>query len=138
MKIDNQKSVNQQLLEISKKEEKSAEESESSKKDSIEISDKTRAFSKLNDFLNLGKTDRLDMEDMAPGEKEEFLKMLSKLLEKGIVGYEYLEVDGKKEKHFIVNQIGNRKLYDAELYEEPFLEKDSEYQYKKTILAQKQ
>ena len=50
--------------------------------------------------------------------------MLSILLKKGIVGYEVLEVDGKPEKHFIVNQIGNQRIYGAELYKNKSYFKD--------------
>lgn len=86
--------------------------------DVVEISDTAKAFARVDDFLNLGKPDRLNTDDMTPGEKEEFLKMLSILLKKGVVGYEMLEVDGKPEKHFIVSQIGDERLYDAKLYDE--------------------
>lgn len=89
-----------------------------SKADSIEISDTAKAFKRVNDFLDLGKPDRLNTDDMSPGEEEEFLKMLSMLLKRGVVGYETLEVDGKPEKHFMVTQIGDDRLYGAKLYNE--------------------
>ncbi len=87
-----------------------------SKSDKLEISASGKAFKKIDDFLNLGKPDRLDTSDLNPAEKEEFLKMLSTLLKKGIVGYEVLEVNGKPEKHFIVNQIGDERIKGAKLY----------------------
>jgi hypothetical protein len=89
------------------------------KKDSIEISNTSKAFAKIDRFLNLGAPDRLDTEDLNPAEKEEFLKMLSDLLKKGVVGYEILEVNGKPEKHYIVNQIGDERLKGAKLYKKP-------------------
>lgn len=95
-----------------------AKKNTSKKGDSLEISPSMNAFKKLDDFLNLGKSDRLDTSDLSPEEKKEFLKMLSKLLKLGIVGYEELEVDGKKEKHYIVNQIGDQRLKDAKLWDE--------------------
>ena len=88
--------------------------------DTIEISNTSKVFKKLDDFLNLGKPDRLDLSDLNPEEKEEFLKMLSKLLKAGIVGYEILEVNGKPEKHYIVNQIGDERIYGAKLYKEKY------------------
>ena len=100
-----------------KTEEKTGEK-KSAKKDSLEISNTSRAFNKLNDFLNLGKPGRMDISDLSPGEKEEFLKMLASLLKKGIIGYEVREVDGKPEKHYMVNQIGNERLYGSDLYKE--------------------
>ena len=84
--------------------------------DAIEISDTAKAFNKIDDFLNLGNPDRLNTGDMSPGVKEEFIKILAILIKRGVVGYEILEVDGKPEKHFIVNQIGDDRLYDAKLY----------------------
>lgn len=95
---------------------KNQSDKSSIKKDSLEISNTSKVFKKIDDFLNLGKPDRLSTEGMTKEEKDEFLKMLSILLKKGIVGYEVLEVDGKPEKHFIVNQIGNQRIYGAELY----------------------
>ncbi len=90
--------------------------SSGSKLDSLEISASGKAFKKIDDFLNLGKPDRLDTNDLNPAEKEEFLKMLSALLKKGIIGYEVLEVNGKPEKHYIVNQIGDERIKGAKLY----------------------
>lgn len=87
-----------------------------SKSDKIEISATGKAFKKIDDFLNLGKPDRLDTSDLNPAEKEEFLKILAALLKKGIVGYEILEVNGKPEKHYIVNQIGDERIKGAKLY----------------------
>lgn len=88
--------------------------------DTIEISNTSKAFKKLDDFLNLGKPGRLDLSDLNPKEKEEFLKMLAKLLKEGIVGYEVLEVNGKPEKHYIVNEIGDRRIYGAKLYKKKY------------------
>ncbi|MBX3006648.1 MAG: hypothetical protein KF816_01345 [Melioribacteraceae bacterium] len=84
--------------------------------DKIEISNTAKAFAKLDNFLNLGKKDRLDTSDLNEEEKKEFLKMLAKLLQEGIVGYEILEINGKPEKHYIVNQIGDERIKGAKLY----------------------
>jgi len=84
--------------------------------DSIEISNTSKAFAKIDSFLNLGKSDRLDTDDLNEEEKKEFLKMLADLIKEGIVGYEVLEVNGKPERHYIVNQIGDERIYDAKLY----------------------
>lgn len=86
------------------------------RKDKIEISNTSKAFDKLNDFMNLGKPGRMDISDLSPEEREEFLKMLADILKQGIIGYEIREVDGKPEKHFIVNQIGDERLYGTKLY----------------------
>ncbi|MEG8946172.1 hypothetical protein [Rosettibacter firmus] len=85
-------------------------------KDTAEISNTAKVFDKLDKFLNLGKSNRLDIDDLNDKEKEEFMKMLAELLKRGIVGYEILEVNGRPEKHYIVNQIGNERIYGAKLY----------------------
>jgi hypothetical protein len=95
---------------------KKENEKEDKTSDSIEISNTSKAFAKLDNFLNLGKSDRLDTSDLNEEERKEFLKMLSDLIKKGIVGYEILEVNGKPEKHYIVNQIGDERTYGAKLY----------------------
>lgn len=88
----------------------------SEKSDTAEISNTAKAFNKLDKFLNLGNSNRLDIDDLNEKEKNEFMKMLSELLKRGVVGYEILEVNGKPEKHYIVNQIGNQRIYGAKLY----------------------
>ncbi|MBA4406629.1 hypothetical protein C0389_05085 [bacterium] len=85
-------------------------------KDSIEISNTSKVYNRIDKFLNLGRPDRLDVSDLNNAEREEFLKMLSDLIRKGIVGFEVLEVNGKPEKHYIVNQIGDERLKGAKLY----------------------
>lgn len=86
--------------------------------DSAEISNTAKAFKKIDGFLNLGKPRSFTLDELSPEEKDEFISMLSKLLQKGIIGYEELEVDGKKEKHFIVTQIGNQRIKGAKLYDD--------------------
>ncbi|MFA8343069.1 MAG: hypothetical protein ACEPO8_08890, partial [Rhodothermaceae bacterium] len=54
--------------------------------DSAEISNSAKAFKKIDSFLNLGEPRSFTLDEMSPEEKEEFLKMLSTLLQKGIVG----------------------------------------------------
>lgn len=82
-------------------------------KDTVEISDFGKVFQKVDDFLNLGKKERMDISELNDTEKEEYLRMVSKLSNKGVVGYETFEINGQKEKHFLANQIGNKRLYGA-------------------------
>jgi hypothetical protein len=71
----------------------------------------------VEDFLNLGNADRLgSYSKLSDSEKEKFAKMLGKLLQSGIIGYEILEVNGQKEKHFLSTQIGDERLYNAKRY----------------------
>ncbi len=105
--------LNLELNENSKKKKGIVE-----KLDSINISNTSKVFKKIDDFFNLGKPNRLSTEGMSKEEKDEFLQVLAALLKEGIVGYEVLEVDGKPEKHFIVNQIGNERIRGAKLYKD--------------------
>lgn len=95
-----------------------------SAKDSIEISNTSKVYDRIDKFLNLGRRDRLDISDLNNSEKEEFLKMLTNLIKKGIIGFEVLEVNGKPEKHYIVNQIGDERLSGAKLYKKSGYYKD--------------
>lgn len=113
-----EKSIFSNLYESDDKKIKPKSKTSISTKDSIYISNSSKAFKKIDDFLNLGKPDRLAMDGMNEEEKKEFLKMLASLLKKGIVGYEVLKVNGKPEKHFIVNQIGNERIKGANLYKD--------------------
>ncbi len=96
-----------QVLEVVKKDLKIA---------SIEISNTAKVYDKVDKFLNLGGKDRLEISGLNNEEKTEFIKMVSALINKGIVGYEVLEVNGKPEKHFLENQIGNERLKGAKTY----------------------
>jgi hypothetical protein len=120
--VDNSKSLQNIFDEDFKNVKKTNTNSQS--KDSIEISNTAKVYDRIDKFLNLGRPDRLDVSDLNDAEKKEFLKMLSDLLKRGIVGYEILEVNGKPEKHFIVNQIGDERIYGAKLYKKNGFYKD--------------
>ncbi len=85
------------------------------RQDAVELSNPAKAFARLQAFLNLGGTKRLDISELTETERQEFFKMLTNLLAQGVVGYEVLEVDGRPEKHYLVNQIGDQRLYGAQL-----------------------
>ncbi len=88
------------------------------KTDKIEISNTARVYDKIDNFLNMNGKNRLDLSDLNDAEREEFFKMLNALIKKGIVGYEYLDVNGKKEKHFLTNEIGDERIYGAKKWKE--------------------
>lgn len=112
--VDNSKAL-QDLFSSDSKKIKQTDKNLSAK-DSIEISNTSKVYDRIDKFLNLGRPDRLDVSDLSNAEREEFLKMLADLIRKGIVGFELLEVNGKPEKHYIVNQIGDERLKNAKLY----------------------
>lgn len=118
-KINSIKSLLAEDLKGAKKTEKG-----SVKKDTIEISNTSKAFAKLDNFLNLGSSDRLDLSDLNDSEKKDFIKMLADLVHQGVVGYEVINVNGKPEKHYIVNEIGDKRLYGKKLYKKPVGKKD--------------
>jgi hypothetical protein len=100
------------------------EKTDDTKNDSIEISNTARVYDKIDKFLNLGRPDRLDIDDLNEEEKKEFYKMLADLINNGIIGYEILEVKGKPEKHFLDTQIGDHRIYGARLYKKNGYYKD--------------
>lgn len=118
MRINN---ISGLLKQMGFSEEKESKQTDAlrAKGDRIEISNTSKAFKKVESFLNLGRPDRLDTSDLNKSERTEFLNMIARLLKEGIVGYEILEVDGKPEKHFIVTQIGNERIKGAKLYNHP-------------------
>ncbi|MBS1536150.1 MAG: hypothetical protein JST20_00210 [Bacteroidetes bacterium] len=84
------------------------------RKNNVSLS--SNVFKKVESFMNAGSSKDILLNDLTPDEKEQFLKILAGLLKEGIIGYEILEVNGKPEKHFLVNQIGDRRLYGAKQY----------------------
>jgi hypothetical protein len=80
------------------------------------ISTSAKVMNRLDEFLNMGQSDSLSLNDMSEEEQDTFLEMLSALLKEGVMGYEMLEVeDGMPEKYFIVNQIGSQETYGKKL-----------------------
>ncbi len=85
------------------------------RRDGYKLSNTSAVYRKLDEFLNLGSTKDLNMSDLSPQEREIFLKILSKLLKLGFVSYNLYEVNGKPEKHFVVNTIGDTRLYGKKI-----------------------
>ena len=74
----------------------------------------SKVFNRVDNFLDFGTTKNFDFSNFDKEEMKSFLKVMSTLMKKGIVGYEYYEVNGKIEKHFMTTSLGNRRLYNAE------------------------
>jgi hypothetical protein len=83
-----------------------------------EKSNALKVMRRIDNFLNLGSLKDLDFSDFSKEEKEQFYKALAKLLQEGIIGYKYYDIDGKLEKHFLVNTIGDKRLYRAKTVNE--------------------
>ena len=86
------------------------------RRDGYNIPNTSKAYRKLDEFLNLGSTRDLNTDDLTPQEREIFFKMLSSLLKHGVVGYHVYEVNGRPEKHYLVNTIGDSRLYGKKLW----------------------
>lgn len=79
----------------------------------------TDVFGAVDNFFNLGKSGRLNSYfNLSGQDKEDFLKIVSSLLQQGYVGYEMLEIDGQVEKHSIESQIGDKRASEAKIYDE--------------------
>ena len=111
-KVDNIENIDQKRVPDIQAEHKKDEPI----RDKSEISNTSKVFNKLDNFMNLGKSDRLNVGDLNGPERKEFLKMLSNLLKKGFAGYEVLDVNHHPEKHFIETEIGDERIYGAKLY----------------------
>ena len=74
----------------------------------------------VHDFFDLNSKRRLEFFYMlgqkSGDELNTITKLIAALLKKGIVGYEYLNVNNKPYKSFITTQIGSQKLYGKKLY----------------------
>lgn len=104
------------VITHNKKLQEKPEKVKVAKTDSIQISNTARVYDKVDKFMNLGSSERLGVADLNREERKEFLKIVSALIKKGVVGFEVLEVNGKPEKHFIENEIGDQRLKGAKLY----------------------
>lgn len=77
-------------------------------------------FSAVDNYLDINKSgDFLFSSVLLHGKErdsETYLKILSKLLKKGIVGYEYLDVGNRPYKSFITTRIGDSRLSGKKPY----------------------
>jgi hypothetical protein len=79
------------------------------------LSGDSKVYKKVENFLNLGSTKDLLMNDLSTEERAKFFQIIAALVKQGIIGYHEYEINGKKEKHHIVNELGDRRLYGAKL-----------------------
>lgn len=88
--------------------------------DFINISTSQDVFSAVDDFFNLGSSNRFDgFHNLSREDKESFVKIVAELAKAGYMGYEELMVDHKLEKHEIAHQIGDQRLRGAKVYDDP-------------------
>jgi hypothetical protein len=82
----------------------------SQKEEPIKLSNNSKAFEKLEMFLDQDKPDKFDLSDLDDQGKDEFLGMLYELLKCGVIEYETTEVSGKLEKHYFLNCLGDESF----------------------------
>lgn len=84
----------------------------------VDISVSQDVFAAVDSFFNLGKSGRVDdVRKLSPEDKKQFEKIVGALASAGYAGYEELMVNNKLERHEILNQIGDRRLRHAKVYD---------------------
>lgn len=83
----------------------------------------SKVWKAVDDYLNLGTSANFFNSGLSAKELEQSLKIIAKLIKKGVVGYNYYVVDGKVEKHFLVPSIGDERLSSAELEDTHYFDK---------------
>ena len=75
----------------------------------------SKVWKAVDNYLDLGTNTTFFSADLSKEEIQQSLKIIAKLIKKGIVGYNYYEVNGRIEKHFLVPSIGDQRLASAEI-----------------------
>ncbi|ACH40166.1 hypothetical protein Gbem_3165 [Citrifermentans bemidjiense Bem] len=87
--------------------------------DFVNISTSQDVFSAVDDFFNLGNSNRFDgFHNLSREDKESFVKIVAELAKAGYMGYEELKVNNKLERHEIAHQIGDQRLRGAKVYDD--------------------
>jgi hypothetical protein len=77
-----------------------------------------KAARAADDLFNLGSSLRPNAWNRLSGfERDTFVSMAAELAQRGVIGFEILEVDGRPYKSFAVNQIGDSRTSHAPLYD---------------------
>ena len=79
-----------------------------------------KSFGDAHKFFDLGSENRLQfLQSLGRKDKEKLhiiAKLISKIMKKGIVGYEYLDVKNRPYKSFVTTRIVDQKLHNAKLF----------------------
>ena len=79
---------------------------------------KVDVFDSAHDFFDLSDPGRLSSwSNLDSEEKEGFVQMVAKLAQRGLVGYEILDVQDKPYKSFASAQIADQKASEAHVYD---------------------
>lgn len=87
--------------------------------DLVNISGSKDVFTAVDNFFNMGKSDRFeDFHNLSREDKETFVKIVAELAKAGYMGYEELIVNNKVERHEIAHQMGDDRIRGARVYDE--------------------
>ncbi|QXE92958.1 hypothetical protein KP001_10740 [Geomonas subterranea] len=86
--------------------------------DLVNISASQDVFSAVDNFFNLGTSDRFGaFHKLSPKDKEQFVQIVADLAKAGYMGYEELVVNKKVERHDLENKIGDQRIRGARVYD---------------------
>lgn len=74
-----------------------------------------KVWSAVDSYFDLGDPNKTVWMSLNPAEKEQYWKIVAKLIHKGIFGYRYYEINGKLERHLIEYEIANPRLANAKV-----------------------
>lgn len=88
--------------------------------DVVQISASKDVFTAVESFFNMGKKNRFeDFHNLSRSDKEQFVMMVAELAKAGYMGYEELMVDGKVERHEVIDKIADERVRGARVYSGP-------------------
>ena len=77
-----------------------------------------KAARAADDLFNLGSSLRIKTWNRLSGSaRDTFVSMAAELAQRGVIGFDILEVNGRPYKSFAVNQIGDSLTSNAPLYD---------------------
>lgn len=86
--------------------------------DSIDISASQDVFTAVDNFFNLGKSNRFDdFHKLSREDKETFVKIVAELAKAGYMGYEELVVNKKVERHEVLDKVVDQRLRGSRVYD---------------------
>mgnify|MGYP006307593083 CR=1 FL=1 len=84
-----------------------------------------KAVKAADRFFNLGSGSRFSSWDsLSSREKTMFIKMVAQLAQKGLIGYEVVDIDNRPYKSFATTQIGDSLTSNA-----PFYDRQAQYRW---------
>lgn len=86
--------------------------SKDSQKDDINLS---KIWSAIDSYFDLGDPNKSQWMRLNSTEQSQYWKIIAKLIQKGVVGYRYYEVNGQIERHFIEYEMANPRFANAKV-----------------------